>query len=144
MAAGICFLSLFFQQNVFDQQVFQSADYRLSPPLMERMADEGVNPAQIGDLRGERFGTERDLMNALAECTDLSYRQRFEITKLAKAESADVAGGRLSGAEPAILGLAPTCPRSPASGGLRRIGGTPRHPLSDGRNSRTSRPVLSP
>jgi PiT family inorganic phosphate transporter len=93
MAAGICFVSLFFLQNVFDQKVYQIAEYRLSPPLMQRMVDEGANPAQIGDLRGERFGTERELMNALAECTELSYRQHFEIAKPAKVESADVAGG---------------------------------------------------
>jgi PiT family inorganic phosphate transporter len=98
IAAGICFISLFFLQNVFDQQVFQTAQYRLSPPLIERIADQGTDPARIQDLRNERFESERAMMQALAERTELTYQQRFEIAKLAKVESDGGAEDHLVGA----------------------------------------------
>jgi PiT family inorganic phosphate transporter len=88
MAAGICFISLFFLQNVFDQQVYQTAEYRLSPPLIERIADDGIDPARVEDLRGERFDSEMAVMKALAERTELSYQERFEIARLAKVATA--------------------------------------------------------
>jgi len=98
IAAGICFISLFFLQNVFDQQVFQTAQYRLLPPLIERIADQGTDPARIQDLRNERFESERAMMQALAERTELTYQQRFEIAKLAKVESDGGAEDHLVGA----------------------------------------------
>jgi len=101
MAAGICFISLFFLQNVFDQKVYETAEYQLSPPLIERIAKDGVDPARLQDLRGERFDSELALMRALAERTEMSYRQRFEIARLAKVEPAD-GGDHLIGAGPAL------------------------------------------
>jgi len=98
IAAGICFISLFFLQNVFDQQVFQTAQYRLLPPLIERIADHGTDPARIQGLRNERFESERAMMQALAERTELTYQQRFEIAKLAKVESDGGAEDHLVGA----------------------------------------------
>jgi len=79
-----------------------TAEYRLSPPLIERIAGDGVDPARIEDLRGERFESELALMEALAERTDLSYQERFETARLAKVESAAGADDHLIGAEAAM------------------------------------------
>jgi PiT family inorganic phosphate transporter len=102
MAAGICFISLFFLQNVFDQKVYETAEYQLSPLLFDRIADEGVDPARVADLRGETFDSEMAVMKALAQKTDMSYQQRFEIARLAKVQPPGGAGERISGAGSAM------------------------------------------
>jgi len=86
MAAGICFISLFFLQNVFDQQVYQSAEYRLTPALIERVAADDAGAAGLAELSGETFDSERALIKALAARTGLSYQQRFDIARLARLE----------------------------------------------------------
>jgi PiT family inorganic phosphate transporter len=83
LAAGICFVSLFFLQNVFDQEVYTTAEYRISPSLAERLAEEGIDTDDISVLSEETFANERAVMKALAEHSDLTYGERFEIAKLA-------------------------------------------------------------
>jgi len=96
MAAGICFISLFFLQNVFDQQVYQSAEYRLTPALIERVAADDAGAAGLAELSGETFDSERALIKALAARTGLSYQQRFDIARLARLEQPGGDTGRLT------------------------------------------------
>ena len=84
LAAGICFVSLFFLQNVFNQQVFQIVHYRVSEPLIEKLADQGVDVAPLQGLIGEDFDSERSLMKAIGERTDLGYQERYRIAELAR------------------------------------------------------------
>jgi len=102
LAASICFMSLFFLQNVFDQEVYETAEYRLTPSLIDRVASDAVDADALAALSDETFATERQVMKALGEHSDLSYQERFEIARLALvAPKADNAQG-LADAEGAI------------------------------------------
>ena len=40
-------------QNVFDQEVYQTVDYRVSPPVVEQLAEMNIAQEQLSDLKGQ-------------------------------------------------------------------------------------------
>ncbi len=64
-AGAICFISLFFLQNVFNQRVFQDHAYVLSPPVVEKLAAQGVSSASLAALKDRRFESWAALEEAL-------------------------------------------------------------------------------
>ncbi len=61
IAAVISFVLLFIVQNVFDQQVYQTVYYRISPPVVEKLAEIGIAKEQLSDLEGETMAKAVDL-----------------------------------------------------------------------------------
>ena len=56
IAAVISFVSLFIVQNVFAQQVYQPvSSYRVSPPVVEKLAEMDIAKEQLSDLGDELF-----------------------------------------------------------------------------------------
>ena len=84
LAAGICFVSLFFLQNVFNQQVYQIVHFRVSEPVIEKLGEQGIDPAPAQPLLGQDFRSERAMMDALEQQAPLSYEARYRIAELAR------------------------------------------------------------
>jgi PiT family inorganic phosphate transporter len=72
LAGLLCFVGLFFLQNVFNQTVYQQVPYTLSSPVLERLHSMGVATAALEPLEGQTFGSARQFRQALAERTELS------------------------------------------------------------------------
>jgi len=51
----ICFIMLFFLQNVFNQQVYKPTYYSLTPAVLEHLASEGVSVEPLKTLQGKRI-----------------------------------------------------------------------------------------
>ena len=62
----ICFVALFFLQNVFNQQVHREVAYSLSPAVLARLDANGVDTAAAATLEGREFDSARALADALA------------------------------------------------------------------------------
>ena len=58
IAAVIAFVSLFIVQNVFDQQVYQTVDNRVSPPIVEKLAEMDIAQEQLSDLGREKISKD--------------------------------------------------------------------------------------
>jgi len=84
ISAGICFVALFFLQNVFNQEVFEVTHYKVTEPVIEKIAHQGFDTNTLRPLVGRQFDSEMELMNALAEATGLPYQQRYQIAETAK------------------------------------------------------------
>jgi PiT family inorganic phosphate transporter len=67
IAGVMCFVALFFLQNVFNQNVHRDVVYSLSAPVLERLETKGVDTAKAGVLAGQDFVSARALVDALAE-----------------------------------------------------------------------------
>lgn len=65
IAGTICFVALFFLQNVFNQRVFQDHAYVLSVPVMDKLAAEGVATNSLSALKDRRFESWAVLQEAL-------------------------------------------------------------------------------
>ena len=72
LAGLICFVGLFFLQNVFDQKVYRPVPYELSEPAIERMEKVGVAVGNFRDLHSRRFETAIAIRDVLKERAGLS------------------------------------------------------------------------
>jgi PiT family inorganic phosphate transporter len=88
IAGLICFVGLFFLQNVFNQQVYRAVPYVLSEPVLERIERAGIPTADLlglGDrsfASARRFRAELDTRTALdgaAKSQVMAYAERSDL-----------------------------------------------------------------
>ena len=65
----VCFVALFFLQNVFDQQVHKPVRYELSPRVAVRLGERDVPKAAYADLIGRSYDSSGALLEAMQEGT---------------------------------------------------------------------------
>ena len=63
----VCFVALFFLQNVFGQQVYRPVSYVLSKPVIAHLGEQGVDAAAFKPLAGREFKSARAFMKAVGE-----------------------------------------------------------------------------
>ena len=61
----VCFVALFFLQNVFNQQVYKDTSYILSQPVIDEIAHRGVETKKLARVAGERFDSVRAFREVL-------------------------------------------------------------------------------
>jgi PiT family inorganic phosphate transporter len=79
LAGLVCFVGLFFLQNVFNQTVYQQVPYSVSSSVLERLETLGVATAALEPLEGETFGSARKFRQALDERTELSTEDAVKV-----------------------------------------------------------------
>jgi PiT family inorganic phosphate transporter len=55
IAGGFCFISLFFLQNVFEQNTYHAVRYSISPEVIERIEQEGIAAGRLQQLQNKEF-----------------------------------------------------------------------------------------
>ena len=65
IAAVICFFSLFFMQNVFNQRVYAPKTYLMSEKVYNRIVADGFPAGKLSTLKGERYGSGVEFINAV-------------------------------------------------------------------------------
>lgn len=83
LAGFICFMSLFFIQNVFDQKVFQPRTYIYSKNVMEKLDREGINIHRLSLINGKTFVNSKQLREELNKIRDLNMYAKADIAKYA-------------------------------------------------------------
>lgn len=79
IAAIVCFVSLFFMQNVFQQQTFKPVEYKITKGAMDKVIEAHIPHVKLQKLMGEAYPNGRDFSRAIRNHTDLS---RADIAKL--------------------------------------------------------------
>ena len=85
IACAVCYVSLFFLQNVFEQQTFKPVPYMLTSAAMERIntaspsAEKALTP-----LAGRRFATAVEFRSAVLQQGDFSQKELDLILKSAE------------------------------------------------------------
>lgn len=67
ISGGVCFVALFFVQNVFNQQVYREVHYVLSEPVLSELAQRGVTSPALEKLADREFRSARAFMQAVDE-----------------------------------------------------------------------------
>ena len=65
IAAVICFFSLFFMQNVFNQRVYVPKTYLMSEKVYNRIVAEGFSAGKLSTLKGERYASGVEFIHAV-------------------------------------------------------------------------------
>ncbi|HHH39699.1 MAG TPA: inorganic phosphate transporter, partial [Sedimenticola sp.] len=55
ISATICFVMLFFLQNVFNQQVYKEVYFQLDKPVLEYLERQGIETEPLADLEGKKI-----------------------------------------------------------------------------------------
>ncbi len=74
MSAVVCFITLFFLQNVFNQKVYQEVRYELSPAAAGLLQGE-LAPDELEELHGREFPSSVSFLNAIHDKVSLSSAQ---------------------------------------------------------------------
>ncbi len=85
IAGVLCFVGLFFLQNVFNQQVYRPVPYIVSQQVMDHLERDGVPVQPLADLKGRTFESVRDIQGALEAKTTLGPEARAKVLHFAEA-----------------------------------------------------------
>ena len=91
----VCFVALFFLQNVFNQQVYEDASYELSQPVLERLEQQNVSLKALSALKGKRFDSVREFRDILADQVRPSEKEESKILETAKIDALFISSGKL-------------------------------------------------
>ena len=88
IAGLLCFTSLFFIQNVFNQKVYQPVSYKITGEVLEYLSKLNVNTAPIEKLKHVEFKNAKELQHALEKIQFSSkYISSIKIIEISKIEN---------------------------------------------------------
>lgn len=103
IACLVCFVCLFFLQNVFQQQVYRDSAYEISPAVLERLERQGVATTDLTALQGRRVAGVRAFRKLLAQTTELGPQNEREVISAARIASIELEPSRIEALDTAWL-----------------------------------------
>ena len=100
VAAVLCFVSLFFLQNVFNQKVYADVRYRLSEPVMAHLVERGLPVEDMTALRDRIFPSARAFLESIGEITYLTGYQQRRLLEYAEVANLRITPEALATLEP--------------------------------------------
>lgn len=96
IAALMCFICLFFLQNVFQQKTYRPVSYIITIEAMERIQSTGISTDKLKDLFGEDFSTAAEFKKALSEHVTLTPDEQDVIMTSAEMDEMDITKVKIS------------------------------------------------
>jgi len=75
ISATVCFIALFFLQNVFNQQVYKDVHYEISPNVATKMVSLGIPGAVLDQVSGREYDSAVEFRDALLKHMKLTTKQ---------------------------------------------------------------------
>lgn len=95
ISALVCFVFLFFLQNVFDQRVYREVHYVLSGPVLDKLGEDGFNPEDLYEFKNEEFRSVVDFIEAIDGNAELPKKMKKRILEVAELRPLHIRPGRL-------------------------------------------------
>jgi PiT family inorganic phosphate transporter len=96
IAALISFISLFFLQNVFQQETFRPVAYLVTSDVAERIRDNGVSTEGLDKVQLKEFTTASKFNKALSEHMELTRKERDLIMTSAELDEMEITGSGIA------------------------------------------------
>ncbi|MED5515672.1 MAG: inorganic phosphate transporter, partial [SAR324 cluster bacterium] len=77
----LCFVGLYFLQNVFQQTVQRDSNYELSHSVLEKFQKEGIETSGLHELTGKVFRSSAELVRAVKDKVNLSSKQGLQVVE---------------------------------------------------------------
>lgn len=91
----LCFVGLFFLQNVFNQTVFRDFPYLMSSNAVERLEAQGIDTNSLSELQGIRFSGLSEFKLALSNTEDIEPANVTKIVEAARINPITIEAARL-------------------------------------------------
>ena len=83
----ICFVGLYFLQNVFQQEVQRESNYLLSTRVLEKFQKEGIETTSLNQLSDSTFSSSAELVSAVSSIVPLSSQQGLKVVEFSLQKS---------------------------------------------------------
>jgi len=83
----ICFVGLYFLQNVFQQEVQRESNYLLSTRVLEKFKKEGIETTGLNQLSDSTFSSSAELERAVSSIVPLSSQQGLKVVEFSLQKS---------------------------------------------------------
>ena len=87
VAAVLTFVSLFFLQNVFNQEVSRKNVYKVTDQVLEQLKQEGISEQGLDEIKDKEYKNSTRFQSVLKQKTNLSDRQRDKIFEMSRQEN---------------------------------------------------------
>jgi len=77
----LCFVGLYFLQNVFQQEVQRESNYLLSTRVLEKFQKEGIETTSLNQLSDSTFSSSAELVRAVSSIVPLSSQQGLKVVE---------------------------------------------------------------
>jgi len=81
ISAMLCFVCLFFLQNVFNQRVYSEIHFSLSQPVMEKLVTKGVSVEDLRPLDNRKYPSAVAFRSAVRDLADLTDSEESKVIK---------------------------------------------------------------
>ena len=95
----LCFVGLYFLQNVFQQKVQRNSNYMLSASVIEKLQKEGIETEGLHDLTGTIFHTSAQVVRAVKDKVSLSSKQGLKVVEYSLQKSLIVTAEKIADLE---------------------------------------------
>ena len=83
----LCFVGLYFLQNVFQQEVQRESNYLLSTRVLEKFQKEGIETTGLNQLSDSTFSSSAELIRAVSSIVPLSSQQGLKVVEFSLQKS---------------------------------------------------------
>ena len=83
----LCFVGLYFLQNVFQQEVQRESNYLLSTRVLEKFQKEGIETTGLNQLSDSTFSSSAELVRAVSSLVPLSSQQGLKVVEFSLQKS---------------------------------------------------------
>jgi len=83
----LCFVGLYFMQNVFQQEVQRESNYLLSTRVLEKFQKEGIETTGLNQLSDSTFSSSAELVRAVSSIVPLSSQHGLKVVEFSLQKS---------------------------------------------------------
>ena len=83
----LCFVGLYFLQNVFQQEVKRESSYLLSTRVLEKFQKEGIEITGLNQLSNSTFTSSAELVSVVSSIVPLSSQQGLKVVEFSLQKS---------------------------------------------------------
>lgn len=84
LSALVCFVFLFFLQNVFDQRVYREVHYVLSETVLAKLGDSGLTTEDLYELKDQEYPSAIEFLDGVRENMYLSKEMEKKALRIAE------------------------------------------------------------
>ena len=95
----LCFVGLYFLQNVFQQTVQRDSNYTLSASVIEKLQKEGIETEGLHELTGKVFQKSAEVVRAVKDKVSLSSKQGLKVVEYSLQKSLIVTAEKIADLE---------------------------------------------
>jgi PiT family inorganic phosphate transporter len=95
LSALICFISLFFVQNVFDQRVYREVRYVLSEPVLQNLGKRGLVSEDFAELKNTEYRSAKDFFAALERSGIFNGEEEKRALRIAELRPMEIRADKL-------------------------------------------------